>query len=55
MEELESVATLIKQQTTELEQYPLPTIMDLIAQLSGATSFTKLDLQDAYCQLELDE
>lgn len=41
--------------STELEQYPLPKIEDLFAQLSGGTTFTKLDLRDAYCQLELDE
>ncbi|XP_054723056.1 uncharacterized protein K02A2.6-like [Uloborus diversus] len=40
---------------TELEQYPLPNIEDLFAQLSGGTLFSKLDLRDAYCQLQLDE
>ena len=40
---------------TELEQYPLPKIEDLFAQLSGGEAFSKLDLQDAYCQFELDE
>lgn len=40
---------------TELEQYPLPRIEDLFAQLSGGETFSKLDLRDAYCQLELDD
>ena len=40
---------------TELEQYPLPNIEDIFAQLSGETVFSKLDLKDAYCQLQLDE
>ncbi|KAG8180416.1 hypothetical protein JTE90_022765 [Oedothorax gibbosus] len=40
---------------TDLEQYPLPKIEDLFAQLSGGETFSKLDLQDAYCQFELDE
>lgn len=40
---------------TELEKYPFPNIEDLFSQLSGDVTFSKLDLKDAYCQLELDE
>lgn len=36
-------------------QYRLPKIEDLFTQLSGGTSFTKLDLWYSYCQLELYE
>lgn len=46
---------LTANQATELEQYPLPKIEDLFAQLSNGKTFTKLDLRDAYCQLEVDE
>lgn len=42
-------------QATELEQYPLPRIEDLFAHLAGGQTFIKLDLCDAYCQLQLDE
>jgi len=37
------------------ERYPMPTIDDLIANLKGSTVFRKLDLTNAYYQLELDE
>lgn len=40
---------------TTLEQYPLPNVEDLFARLSGGISFSKIDLSDAYCQLEVDE
>ena len=46
---------LTTNKATNLEHYPLPRIEDLFARLSGGNSFTKLDLRDAYCQLELDE
>ena len=38
-----------------LESYPLPTIAEIRAKLSGGTKFTKIDLKQAYHQLELDE
>lgn len=37
------------------EKHPMPTIDDLIADLNGATVFSKLDMTNAYHQLELDE
>ena len=38
-----------------VEKYPLPRVDDLYAKLSGGQKFTKLDLQNAYLQVELDE
>ena len=40
---------------SKLDRYPIPKIEDLLATLSGGTSYTKLDLKQAYQQLELDE
>ena len=37
------------------EKHPMPTIDDLITDLNGATKFSKLDMSQAYHQLELDE
>ena len=42
-------------QATNTESYPLPTIEDLLASLSGGTAFSKLDLAHAYQQVVLDE
>ena len=39
----------------KLDTYPIPRIEDLLASLAGGTSFTKLDLADAYLQVPLDE
>ena len=36
-----------------VEQYPLPKVEDLLATLAGGRKFTKLDLSQAYLQLEL--
>ncbi len=36
------------------EQYPIPNTEDLFATLAGGKKFTKLDLSQAYTQLELD-
>jgi len=38
-----------------VEQYPLPTVTELLSTLAGGTVFTKLDFEDAYAQLSLDE
>ena len=36
-------------------RYPTPTVDDLLVQLAGAERFSKLDLNNAFHQLELDE
>ena len=38
---------------SKLEQHPLPTIEEMMTKLSGGQKFTKLDLSQAYHQLEL--
>ena len=40
---------------TKLDRYPLPHTEDLLANLSGGTLFSKLDLTQAYQQITLDE
>ncbi|MEW8341158.1 MAG: reverse transcriptase family protein [Candidatus Thiodiazotropha taylori] len=42
-------------QTISEEQYPIPNIDDMFATLAGGKKFTKLDLSQAYLQLELDQ
>ena len=37
------------------ERHPMPTFDDLVSDLNGSTVFSKLDLTNAYHQLELDE
>ena len=39
----------------KLETYPLPRIEDLFASLAGGKTFSKLDLAQAYLQVELDQ
>ena len=38
-----------------IDQYPLPRIEDILATLGGSTVFSKIDLQSAYLQMELDD
>ena len=38
----------------QVEQYPLPRIDDLFASLSGGQHFSKIDLKNAYLQIEID-
>lgn len=37
------------------EKYPIPRVEDLFSRLSGGEKFSKLDLKDAYLQVQLDE
>jgi len=39
----------------DVEQYPLPTAEDIFATMAGGKVFSKIDLANAYQQLELDE
>ena len=39
----------------DIHQYPLPALEDLFTKLNGGTCFAKLDLPDAYLQMEVDE
>ncbi|KAL7856631.1 hypothetical protein SRHO_G00155300 [Serrasalmus rhombeus] len=39
----------------EVEQYPLPHIDDLFAELAGGQKFSKIDLSQAYLQMNVDE
>jgi len=38
-----------------IDQYPIPSIDELLARLNNGVKFTKLDLSDAYLQIELDD
>jgi transposase InsO family protein len=38
-----------------VDQHPIPSIDDLLARLNNGQQFTKLDLSDAYLQVDLDE
>ena len=40
---------------TSLESYPLPRIEELFAELAGGQFYTKIDLREAYLQLELED
>ena len=42
-------------QAIERERHPVPTVEDLIVDLNGATVFSKIDLNQGYHQLELEE
>ena len=39
----------------KVDQYPLPCIEDILANLGGGNTFSKVDLNLAYLQMELDE
>ena len=39
----------------KMDHYPIPRLDDLFAKLAGGRRFTKIDLSDAYLQVELDE
>ena len=40
---------------SRLDAYPIPRVEDLFAKLAGGKSYSKLDLSQAYQQLELDK
>ena len=42
-------------QVSKLDNYPIPKTKDLLATLGGGNKFTKLDMSQAYQQLELEE
>ncbi|CAC5364000.1 unnamed protein product [Mytilus coruscus] len=42
-------------QQLQVDQYPLPRIDDIFASLSGGENFSKIDLRQAYLQLEMNE
>ena len=42
-------------QAIERERHPVPTVEDLIVDLNGPTVFSKIDLNQGYHQLELEE
>ena len=46
---------LIVNQVSHLECHPLPCVDALFAALTGSTVFTKLDLSQAYLQVEVDD
>ena len=37
------------------QNYPIPPIESILDDLSGARYFSKIDLKNAYCQIELDK
>ena len=39
----------------KVEKYPLPKVEDIFAAIGGSTIFSKIDLLQAYLQMELDE
>ena len=39
----------------EIDQYPLPRVVDLLSSLSGGDKFTKIDLTSAYQQMLVEE
>ena len=38
-----------------MDQYPLPKIQDIFASLAGGQRFTKIDIRQAYNQLEMND
>uniref|UniRef100_A0ABM0M1R3 Uncharacterized protein K02A2.6-like n=1 Tax=Saccoglossus kowalevskii TaxID=10224 RepID=A0ABM0M1R3_SACKO len=39
----------------QVDQYPLPRIEDIFSELAGGQKFTRMDLHQAYHQMELDD
>lgn len=42
-------------QALDIQQYPLPKPDELFVALNGGSQFTKIDLSDAYLQVEVDD
>ena len=42
-------------QVSKLDNYPIPKVEDLLATLGGGEKFTKLDVNQTYQQLQLDD
>lgn len=42
-------------QVSKLDHYPVPKVEDLLATLGGGEKFTKLNMSQAYQQLQLDD
>ncbi len=42
-------------QSLKTDKYPIPRVEDLLASLAGGKQFTKLDLSEAYLQVQLNE
>ena len=42
-------------QVSKLDNYPIPKVEDLLATLGAGEKFTKLDMGQAYQQLQLDD
>ena len=42
-------------QVSKLDNYPIPKVEDLLATLGGGEKFIKLDMSQAYQQLQLDD
>ena len=42
-------------QVSKLDNYPIPKVEDLLPTLGGREKFTKLDMSQAYQQLQLDD
>ena len=40
---------------SKLDQYPIPKTVDIFAEIGSWSTFTKLDLSDAYMQILLEE
>ena len=42
-------------QVSQIDSYPLPRVEEVYSRLSGGKYFSKLDLSQAYLQIEIDE
>lgn len=49
------MAKYVFAQILDIEQYPIPRIRNLFHKLKNGKLFSKIDLSDAYLQIEIDE